>query len=127
MHGRNDGSDSTIIIDSQLVDIADEHEYHTGARAEGIVFSVRSFAIKATSGFGGFIAGFGLEYIGFPENAEVGSLQPETITGLLALNGPLYLLLYVVAIGFMSFYRIDKRRHEEMLVELEARREASVK
>ena len=32
--------------------------------------------------------GFGLEYIGFPENAEVGALMEETITGLLVLNGP---------------------------------------
>lgn len=116
---------STIIVDSQLVDIADEHEYNTGARAEGIIFSVRSFSIKATSGFGGFIAGFGLEYIGFPENAEVGNLAPETITGLLTMIGPVYLLVYTVAIGFMAFYSIDKNRHEEMLVELEARRVSS--
>ena len=115
---------SSIIIDSQLVDVADEHEYNSGARTEGIIFSVRSFAIKATSGFGGFIAGFGLEYIGFPENAEVGSLPPETVTGLLTMIGPMYLLMYVVAIGFMAFYQIDKKRHEEILVELEARREA---
>ena len=112
-----------IVVDSQLVDVADEHEYHTGSRSEGIIFAVRSFAIKSTSGVGGFIAGFGLEYISFPENAEVGGLLPETIQGLLFLNGPLYLLLYVVAIGFMAIYRIDKTRHEEILAELEVRRE----
>jgi Na+/melibiose symporter-like transporter len=63
-----------------------------------------------------------LEYIGFPENAEVGNLAPETITGLLTMIGPVYLLVYTLAIGFMAFYSIDKKRHEEMLVELEARR-----
>lgn len=113
---------SLIVVDSQLVDVADEHEYHTGSRSEGIIFAVRSFAIKSTSGVGGFIAGFGLEYISFPENAEVGGLLPETIQGLLFLNGPLYLLLYMVAIGFMTIYRIDKTRHEEILAELEIRR-----
>ena len=113
---------SLIVVDSQLVDVADEHEYHTGSRSEGIIFAVRSFAIKSTSGIGGFIAGFGLEYIGFPENAEVGNLEPETIHGLLFLNGPLYLLIYMVAIGFMTFYRIDKNRHGEILAELETRR-----
>lgn len=116
---------TAIIIDSQLVDVADVHEYQTGSRAEGVVFSVRSFAIKATSGIGGLLAGFGLEFIGFPENAEVGNLSEETITGLLFLNGPLYLGLYLLAIVFMSFYKIDKERHAEILSELETRRDAA--
>jgi len=116
---------SAIIIDSQLVDVADEHEYQTGKRSEGIIFSVRSFGNKATQGVGGFIAGFGLEYIGFPENAEVGSLAPETINGLLFLNGPTYLAIYLLAAFFMTFYGIDKKRHAKILKELEARRETA--
>jgi Na+/melibiose symporter-like transporter len=116
---------SVIIIDSQLVDVADEHELQTGARSEGVIFSVRSFGNKATHGVGGFVAGFGLEYIGFPENAEVGSLAPETVTGLLFMNGPLYLMIYLLAVFSMTFYRIDKKRHAEILTELEARREAA--
>ena len=114
---------TSIIIDSQLVDVADVHEYQTGSRAEGVVFSVRSFAVKATSGIGGLFAGFGLEFIGFPDNAEVGNLSAETINGLLIMNGPLYLGLYLFAIFLMSFYKLDKERHAEILSELEKRRE----
>jgi len=116
---------AAIIIDSQLVDVADEHELKTGKRAEGIIFSVRSFGIKATQGVGGFIAGFGLQFIGFPDNAEVGSLAPETLNGLLFMNGPAYLAIYILAIFFMSFYRITEERHAEILTVLEARRDAA--
>lgn len=116
---------SLIIIDSQLVDVADEHELRTGKRSEGIIFSVRSFGIKATAGVGGFMAGWGLEFIGFPQNAEVTGLAPETINGLLILNGPFYLGLYCLAIFFMSFYRINEKRHAEILAELEIRRDAA--
>jgi Na+/melibiose symporter-like transporter len=115
---------SYIVIDSQLADIADEHELKTGKRAEGVIFSVRSFGRKATQGVGGLIAGFGLEFIGFPDNAEVGNISAETIDGLLILNGPVYLAIYVVGILFMTLYRIDKKRHAEILKELKARREA---
>lgn len=116
---------SQIIIDSQLCDVADEHELNTGKRAEGIIFSVRSFGNKTTQGVGGFIAGFGLEYISFPDNAEVGGLAPETIDGLLILNGPVYLVFYLLAVYCMSFYSIDKKRHDEILKALEARREGA--
>jgi Na+/melibiose symporter-like transporter len=116
---------SYIVIDSQLADIADEHELKTGKRAEGVIFSVRSFGRKATQGVGGLIAGFGLELIGFPENAEVGKIAPETIDGLLILNGPVYLAIYVVGILFMTLYRIDKKRHAEILTKLKTRREAA--
>ena len=114
---------TSIILDSQLVDVTDLHEYQTGSRAEGVVFSVRSFAIKATSGFGGLFAGFGLTYIGFPDSAEVGSLSAETISGLLFMNGPLYLLLYLLASLFMALYALTKDRHSDILSELEKRRD----
>lgn len=113
---------SAIIIDSQLVDVADQHELVTGERSEGVIFSVRSFAIKATSGVGGLLGGFGLEYIGFPENAVVGGLAEETLTGLLFLNGPLYLIMYLVAVCFMTLYQIDKQSHQQILQELESKR-----
>ena len=114
---------SAIIIDSQLADVADEHELRTGERSEGVIFSVRSFGIKTTQGVGGFLAGFGLEFIGFPENAEVGDLTGETITGLLFLNGPSYLAIYLLAVLFMTLYALDKKTHGEVLRQLEKKRE----
>ena len=114
---------SAIIIDSQLADVADEHELRTGERSEGVIFSVRSFGIKTTQGVGGFLAGFGLEFIGFPENAEVGDLAGETITGLLFLNGPAYLAIYLLAVLFMTLYALDKKTHGEVLRQLEKKRE----
>lgn len=116
---------SYIVIDSQLADVADEHELKTGKRREGIIFSVRSFGKKATQGVGGFLAGFGLQYIGFPENAEVGNVPEGAIDGLLFIIGPVYLALYLIGISFMAMYRIDKKRHAEILAELEKRRTAA--
>ena len=116
---------SYIVIDSQLADIADEHELNSGKRREGVIFAVRSFGKKATQGVGGLIAGFGLEFIDFPDNAAEVGVEPDTIDGLLMLNGPIYLAIYVVGIMFMSMYRIDRERHAEILKELEARREAA--
>ena len=85
-----------VVIDSQLVDVADEHELNTGNRAEGVIFAVRTFAIKLTQGLGGLIAGFGLEIIGFPQDAATQGVSPEVIDGLLFMMGPLY---YIIVYG----------------------------
>ena len=113
---------SYIVIDSQLADIADQHELQTNFRSEGLIFSVRSFGKKLTQGVGGGLAGFGLEFIGFPDNAQEVGVPPEAIDGLLILNGPVYLGLYLVGIYFMTWYRIDRKTHAEILDRLEARR-----
>ena len=113
---------ATIVIDSQLTDVADDHEYRTGVRSEGVVFSIRSFAYKSTLGVGGLLAGFGLEIINFPDNAEAGSLTADTLMGLLFMCGPLYLIISAIGIFFMSYYSIDRKRHTEILTELEGRR-----
>ncbi|SVA11623.1 uncharacterized protein METZ01_LOCUS64477 [marine metagenome] len=111
-----------IVVDSQLVDVTDEHEYHTGRRAEGVVFSIRTFGIKATSGLGGLLAGFGLEYIGFPENASVETLTPDVLNGLLFMTGPLYWILCFTGVIFMGLYDLNEKRHSEIMSVLEARR-----
>ena len=114
-----------IVIDSQLADVADEHEYKTGRRAEGVVFSVRTFALKATSGLGGLLGGFGLEIIGFPENATKDMLTPEMLDGLFFMCGPLYWLIVAAGMTFMGLYNLDKQTHDEMMSELKTRRTAT--
>lgn len=111
-----------IVIDSQLVDIADEHELATGNRSEGIIFSIRTFAIKMTSGLGGLLGGFGLEFINFPENAAVETLDPAVVDGLLWMMGPLYIAVVYLGLCFTFLYRIDRKRHEEIIEALEIRR-----
>jgi Na+/melibiose symporter-like transporter len=113
-----------IVIDSQLADVADEHEYRTGRRAEGVVFSVRTFALKATSGLGGLLGGFGLEIIGFPENATKEMLTPEMLNGLFFMCGPLYWMIVGAGMLFMGMYSLDKQTHDDMMAELKARRDA---
>jgi Na+/melibiose symporter-like transporter len=111
-----------IVIDSQLVDITDDHEYRTGHRSEGVVFSIRTFAMKATSGMGGLIGGFGLDLIAFPKHAVVGEVTPEALNGLLFMSGPLYWIIAAAAMGFMAMYQLTESRHAQILTELRARR-----
>ena len=113
-----------IVIDSQLADIADDHEYRTGRRSEGVIFSIRTFALKATAGFGGLVGAFGLEYINFPDNATAATLTPETINGLLFMSGPLYWMIVAVGMLFMGMYQLTEKRHKEIMTELSSRRAA---
>jgi len=116
---------STIVFDSQLADVADEHEYRTGRRAEGIIFSIRTFAMKATGGLGGLIGGVGLEIIGFPEQATKEMLTPEMLNGLFFMTGPLYWIFVAVGMMFMGMYKLNENRHSEMMAELKVRRAAA--
>ncbi len=111
-----------IVIDSQLVDITDDHEFRTGQRSEGVVFSVRTFAMKATSGIGGLIGGFGLDLVNFPDNAVVGEVAHGALQGLLFMSGPLYWIIVGAGMGFMAMYQLTEARHREILTVLRERR-----
>ena len=69
---------------------------------------------------GGALAGLGLSSLGLNNAQEVG--VPRAIDGLLFLTGPVYIGLYLVGIYFMTWYRIDRNTHAEILDRLEARR-----
>ena len=116
---------TNVVADSQLTDICDDHELKTGVRAEGVIFSVRTFSMKATAGFGGLIGGIALEIIGFPQDAGAKELAPEVIDGLLFISGPFYFLIFAVGALFMGMYRLNEKRHAEIQALLEERRGAN--
>ena len=113
-----------IVVNSQLVDICDLQEYKTGTRDEGVIFAVRTFSMKATMGLGSLIGGFGLKYIEFPDNAKAAELEPGVVNGLLFMSGPLYFFFMALGVACMLMYRIDSKRHAEILAVLEERRAA---
>ena len=115
-----------ITVDSMMTDVADEHELRTGMRSEGAIFAVKAFAMKLTAGIGGMFAGFGLDIIGFPQNAVPGEVAPEIITRLFFLNGPLYWMICGFGYCFLFFYTLTQSRHKSILEELTQRRVSAV-
>ncbi len=101
-----------IVQSSMLADIVEHSQEHTGRREEGLFFASRSFAQKATSGVGAFLAGIALDLIAFPRGAAVGEVPPDTVWNLGFLYGPMLMLFYFLALASISFYRITRGGHD---------------
>lgn len=107
---------------SMLADVADEHELDTGIRREGVLYSVRAFSAKATAAFGTLFGGILLSAIDFPEDATRGEVPAETVWNLGLIAGPATSIFSLAALGFYLRYRINRRRHAEIVVALGERR-----
>jgi Na+/melibiose symporter-like transporter len=104
-----------IAVSSMIADIAEQNEIRTRRREEGLFFAARSFAGKATSGVGVFLAGLMLTAISFPEKATPGAVDPEIIFDLGIVYGPVLMVLYFIALAFISRYDISRSGHERNL------------
>ena len=120
----------TIAGGSMMADCADEHDFLFGARREGLYFAGLSFAAKAASGLGALMAGVALDAIHFPKMAAAqgvaSRLTPTMLTHLVWSAGPTAAVVSLVGTGILWFYRIDRRRHAEIVEALHSRRRAGV-
>ena len=107
---------------SMLADVADEHELDTGIRREGVLYSVRAFSAKATAAFGTLFGGILLSIIEFPKEAVRGAVPAETVWNLGLIAGPATSIFSLAALAFYLRYRINRRRHAEIVAALEKRR-----
>jgi glycoside/pentoside/hexuronide:cation symporter, GPH family len=110
-----------IIQSSMLADVVEENEVKTGRREEGLFFAARTFAAKATSGVGAFIAGVALDVIAFPRTALPGQVSPDVIFKLGLIYGPSLMILYFLALWCMTYYRIGRRDHDGRVLSLAER------
>lgn len=114
-----------VSFGSMMADVADEHEYAYGGRHEGIFFGAISFSGKATSGFGNFIGGFGLDLIHWPRGTAIktaADIPHETLVHLGLLFGPGVAAFAVVSVWCYTNYKLTRERHAEILRLLRQRR-----
>ena len=117
-----------ISFGSMMADVADEHEYSHGGRHEGIFFGAISLSGKATSGFGSFIGGIGLDVISWPRGPSIktaADIPHETLVHLGLLYGPVVAAFAVISIWCYTHYKLTPERHAQILELLRARRAAA--
>jgi Na+/melibiose symporter-like transporter len=109
---------SSILLASMLADVVEESEVGTGRRSEGVFFAANAFAQKSVSGIGIFSSTVLLNLIGFPRNAQPGAVDAAVVRRLGLAYAPAIVVLYLVAIGFLFAYRINRATHEANLQRL---------
>nr|WP_137678590.1 MFS transporter [Parerythrobacter lutipelagi] len=103
---------------SMIADLVEANQVKTGRRSEGVYYAAMTFTRKTTQGLGVLAAGAILSLIAFPEGAEPGTVDPDTLWWLGALYAPSLLILWMSALYFVSRYKIDRAGHEENLRKL---------
>ncbi|SUZ71700.1 uncharacterized protein METZ01_LOCUS24554 [marine metagenome] len=101
-------------LNSMFADITDEHELEVGERREGIIFSARAFAVKATSSFGLIFGGVLLDWIQFPRGAITGEVAEAIVWQLGVIAGPATSVFTFFGMALYLRYRIDRKRHLEI-------------
>ncbi len=113
----------TTTVYSAIGDVVDEQELATGVRQEGVFYSIRTFFGKLSNALGHLLAGIAIDVIGFPPGAVVGEVDPQVIFELGIFEGIIASTPVLLAIYFYGRYRIDRTRHQEILLELAQRRQ----
>lgn len=103
-----------ILIDSMLSDTIDEHELNSGKREEGLFFSARSLATKASYGLGSFVAGVSLDIIRFPKGADLEAVSPDMVFKLSLIAGPVCMVFFIATVFLARNYSLNAKRHAEI-------------
>lgn len=112
---------ASILISAMVADVVEESELRTGRRSEGVFFAARSFAQKAVHGIGTFSATLILMAISFPTDAQPGEVPAAIVSNLGFVYVPVLMIMYVLALGFLSAYGISRESHAAHLRELAGR------
>jgi Na+/melibiose symporter-like transporter len=109
-----------VTVASMMGDIADEHELTHGIRQEGIYFGSHNFALKCTTAVGNLVAGVCLDLINFPVNSKPDLLSPQVQFDFGVMYSSVTIILIFATWLFLG-YRLDKKRHDEILLKLQER------
>ncbi|MCM3693681.1 MFS transporter [Neobacillus niacini] len=110
-----------LVIWAFVTDVIDYHEYLTGLREDGTVYSIYSMARKIGQAVAGGVGGAAIAAVGYTAGAEAQSAETlEGIHTLATLVPAVALLLVFLMIVFL--YPLNKKRTEQLSIDLAARR-----
>lgn len=104
---------------AMVSDTIDYGHWRTGARREGITYSVFNFSRKVAQSLAGGMAGFGLAAVGYVANAEQTAATQWGIRALQTLYPCLALVLAAVALRLL--YPLSDARVRQIVAEVHAR------
>jgi GPH family glycoside/pentoside/hexuronide:cation symporter len=102
-------------------DTADFSEWKTGRRATGLVFSASTMSQKIAWALGTALSGWLLTSIGFEPNVEQ---SEQVIAGIKALMSTIPATAGLISIIMILFYKLDRKKMNNIEQELQVRRGA---
>jgi glycoside/pentoside/hexuronide:cation symporter, GPH family len=114
-----------IVVWAFVTDVIDYHEFLTGLREDGTVYSVYSFSRKVGQAIAGGIGGISIGAVGY--NPAVKTQAESVLEGIYALGtlvpGVVYLLIFMILV-FM--YPLNKMRTNQLAADLAAKRKSQL-
>jgi Na+/melibiose symporter-like transporter len=105
---------------AMIADVADYSEWKNNRRATAIIFSAMIFGLKAGLSIGGAMVAGILAAFGYDESLAVQS--PEVIKGIKMLISVFPTVTFMVGVGCLFFYNINKKMEVKIESELSERR-----
>ncbi|MET3322097.1 UNVERIFIED_ORG: GPH family glycoside/pentoside/hexuronide:cation symporter [Peribacillus simplex] len=97
-----------IVVWAFVTDVIDYHEYLTGLREDGTVYSIYSFARKVGQAIAGGIGGFAIAMVGYDATREAQTQQ--ALDGIHALATLVPAVIYIVVFLILAFlYPLNKK------------------
>jgi GPH family glycoside/pentoside/hexuronide:cation symporter len=109
---------TSVILASMFADLADDNAVRTGARAEGLLFALNGLIPKISTGAGAFGGSALIAMVGFPAQAQQGTVAQSVLHALGLAYLPVVAVLYAISIAVIVFYRIDRAAHEANIAQL---------
>jgi len=113
------------MIGSMVADITDEHERRHGDRQEGIYYAAASFAGKVIGGAGPVMAGLVIDLAGIPPGSDPATIPADVVMRFGWWQGPSVIVLSLISIIAISFFRISRQEHANILADIHAQKTGS--
>jgi Na+/melibiose symporter-like transporter len=128
LHGFSYGITIPILW-AMIADVADYSEWKTNRRATAIIFSAMMVGLKTGLSIGGAMVAWILGLYGYiPKQSAVAGqaiIQPDTVAAGAKMLVSIYPTIpFILGVGLLFFYVIDKKMEVKIEIELKARRES---
>ncbi|MAK16709.1 MAG: hypothetical protein CMQ70_01920 [Gammaproteobacteria bacterium] len=104
---------SLMTRESMVPDMIDQVQQESNLRQDGTISSLTSFCAKCMTGLGQFFSMFVLWLISFPKGSIDATFTQREMLAL--FQGPMIMLLFLIPIVIFSGYKIDRKKHREIL------------
>ncbi|HVI20845.1 MAG TPA: MFS transporter, partial [Bacillus sp. (in: firmicutes)] len=114
-----------LVIWAFVTDVIDYHEYLTGLREDGTVYSIYSFARKVGQAIAGGVGGIAIATVGYDATRAVQT--QGALDGIHTLATLVPAIIYLVIFLILVFlYPLNKQRTNQLTIDLAERRKSQV-